>query len=93
MVTALLEFIIQAEIVYYTLTSTDYYTELYQVSGCKSVTISAKINLDTSGEGPVQLLSGDADSDCPLDIIAELMVHNHTYHTVDQEIFNLCCKH
>ena len=48
------------------------------MSGCKSVTISAKINLDTSGEGPVQLLCGDADSDCPLDIIAELMVRSHT---------------
>ena len=42
------------------------------------MTISAKINLNRSGEGPVQLLSGDADSDCPLDIIAELMVHNRT---------------
>ena len=58
------------------------------MSGCKSVTITAKISVDTSGEGPIQLLSGDADSDCPLDIIAELMVLNHN-HTIDQEILSV----
>ena len=52
----------------------DYYTELHQLSGCKTVTITAKINLDSTSEGPTQLLCGDADSDCPLDIIAELKV-------------------
>ena len=53
---------------------TDYYTELYQVSGCQTVTITATINPEPSGDGPIQLLCGDAESDCPLDIIVELMV-------------------
>ena len=52
----------------------DYYTELHQLSGCKTVTITANIKLDSMSEGPIQLLCGDADSDCPLDIIAELKV-------------------
>ena len=58
-------------------THSDYYTELYQVSGCKTVTITAKLNQGATSDGPVQLLCGDADSGCPLDIIAELKVHIH----------------
>lgn len=52
----------------------DYYTEMYQLSGCKMVTVTAKLNKGAANKSPVQLLCGDAYSDCPLDIIAELMV-------------------